>query len=115
MSTELKKGQLFIAQVIAKLKGDDAEALANSIARKSMSAIEGQIAALRSTIVDQEDRVEEANEALENAIYRTTKITDNRLYCQSIVNAQENVDNANETLSLTQKSLAYFQALLAKF
>jgi len=115
IETEVKKGGLFVKQVLAKLKGDDNEALANKIARKSISAIDGQVAALKSKIVDDENQVEEAEERLATAVYPTSVFSDNKSYVQRIVSAQESVDAAQANLDATKASITFFEALLTSF
>lgn len=112
---EVKKGKLFIAQVLSRLTGDSNTELASKISRKALSAVEGQISALKGKVVDQENVLEEAEEALQNAIYPTEMIKDNRAYCQGIANTQEKVNSAKLDLEETQESITYFEAILAKF
>lgn len=115
MSNEVKKGQLFMKQVVAKLKGDDAEAKAAKISRKGLSAVEGQIAALNSKKVDCEGEVEDATEALDAAKFPTEMITDNMTYIKGIKSAQERLDSKKAELDGVNDSLKYFGDLLASF
>lgn len=110
----LKKTELFAKEILARLKGDNNEALSNKIARKAISAFEGQIAALKAKEVDDENRVEEAGEGLNNTIYPTAMFSDNSRYCQSILDRQEELDYAKEVLKNTQDSIEFFEAQLAK-
>ena len=107
-----KKVNSFVKQVVARLAGDDNEVVAQKVARKAMSAIEGQVAALKAQIVDDEQRVEDAQERLDNAIYPTEVFSDNRSYCQRIANAQADLDAAAEILASTQESIEFFTKLL---
>jgi len=115
MANELKKGELFIKEVLAKLKGDGAEALAAKVGRKALSAFEGQIASLNSKKVDQENAVEEAQEALDAATYPTSVFSSNQSYIDGILRAQKAVDQAQEDLDSTNKALEYFTGKLAGF
>ncbi len=115
MANEVKKGQLFIQEVLAKLKGDGAEALAAKVGRKALSAFEGQIASLNSKKVDLENALEEAQEALDGATYPTTVFSSNQSYIDSILRAQKQVDEAQENLDSTNKALDYFNSKLAGF
>lgn len=115
METEIKKGKLFIAQVVAKLKGDDNQELAAKIARKGLSAVDAQLAALRAKEVDLEGSLEDANDALNNAKFPTTMITDNSAYIRGIQAAQERKDQAETNLKDVQDSLTYFENLLKEF
>jgi hypothetical protein len=107
-----KKVNSFVKEVIARLTGDDNEAVAQKVARKAMSALEGQVAALKGQLIDDEQGVEDAQETLANAIYPTETFRDNKAYCQGIVNAQEKLDAATETLDSTKESIAFFSKLL---
>ena len=61
----------FIKEVTARLKGDEAGVIAAKVERKALSAINGQLAALKAKLVDDETAVEDAEEALETVdIYR---------------------------------------------
>lgn len=115
MGNELTKGKLFLKEVVSRLKGDDAEAKGAKIARKAVSALEGQIASLNSKKVDLENNLEDAQEALSNATYPTEVFTNNQTYVQGILNAQQSVDQAKENLESTEKAITYFTSLLAKF
>lgn len=109
------KGQLFVKEVIARLKGDNAEATASKIGRKAISAFEGQLAGLNANKIDQETAVEDAEEALKTAIYPTEMFSSNEAYIRNIVSAQERLDNAIEELAATEKSIKYFSSILEKF
>lgn len=113
--TELKKGELFVKEVLNRLTGDNTEALANKIGRKAISALQGQIAALDAKQIDDENAVEDAKEALNNAKFPTTLFTDNKAYCQNILNAQARVDAAEAVLKSTTDSIAYFTNILDSY
>lgn len=114
MSSTAKKGELFVKEVMNRLKGDDNAALANKIGRKAVSAFDGQIASLKSRLVDDENTLEEAQEALKDTIYPTAMFSNNQAYCQSIVNAQQTVEAAENILKNTQDSIKFFEELLEK-
>jgi len=111
----MKKGGLFVKEVLNRLKGDDKEALAAKISRKAISAIEGQLASLRAKEVDDENAVEEAQEAINNALYPTEMFTNNKSYCDSIVDKQEELYEAEDTLKQTKESIVFFNSILEKF
>lgn len=113
MSTSTTKGKLFLKEVLARLTGDTNEVKASQIARKAISAMEGQIAALKGKRVDDENNVENKEEALKNAIYPTTLFNDNQQYTSGIVAAQNALDVAKSTLAETEDSIQYFEELLA--
>lgn len=101
-------------EILARITGDDNEALAAKIARKAISALEGQVAALNAKLVDDENLVEDRQEALEKAIYPSEMITDNRAYCSNIARCQESLDHAKKQVETTKESTAYFLDLLSK-
>jgi len=115
MANEVKKGELFIREVLAKLKGDGAEATAAKVGRKALSAFEGQIASLNSKKVDLENAVEEAEEALSSATFPTSVFSNNQSYIDGILSAQKSVDQAKENLESVNKALEYFNTKLASF
>lgn len=115
MSTTMKKGELFVKQVLAKIKGDDSEVLAAKISRKAISAVEGQLAALKAQEVDAENTVEEGQELLNNAMYPTTMITDNQSYIKNIKNAQDALVEAEAKLEDIKTSISYFENILVGF
>jgi hypothetical protein len=114
MANEVAKGSLLFKEIVARIKGDDAEATAAKVARKAISAFNAQIAAQEAKLVDDQTAVENAETALEDAIYVKEVPTDNKAYCQTIVFAQSRLDNANATLKSTEESITYFKGLLAK-
>lgn len=105
----------FEKEVRSKLNGENTDSKVSKIARKCVSGIEGQIAALKGKQIDDENAVEDANERLNSTIYPTELPTDNKKYCLSIVAAQAALDEAKEQLELTKESIKYFNELLEKF
>ena len=102
----------FIKEVTARLKGDEAGVIAAKVERKALSAINGQLAALKAKQVDDETAVEDAQEALNNAIFPTAVFSDNRWYVTSIQNAQDRLESAQLNLEATKESIAFFEDLL---
>jgi len=114
MSHEIKKGELFLKEVMNRLSGDQDAALAAKITRKAISAFDSQIAGLNAKLVDAEEAVENAEEELKEAIYPKVMITDNRQYCNNIVKSAERLDNAKEEVKTIKESLDFFNDLLSK-
>lgn len=104
----------FIAAIAAKIKGDGSDAKASRIGRKAVSAVRGQIAGLEAKLVDAQMAVETAKENLENAIYTTSEITDGQRYCQSIANAQQNLQMAENSLKEVEDSISFFKGIGTK-
>jgi hypothetical protein len=102
----------FIKEVTARLKGDEAGVVAAKVERKALSAINGQLAALKAKLVDDETAVEDAEEALNNAIFPTSVFTDNGFYVRNIQSRQEDLDTAKATLDSTKETIAYFENLV---
>ena len=115
MSNEVKKGELFIREVVARLTGDGAEAKAAKISRKALSAVEGQLASLKAKVVDQENSLEDAQEALKTAKYPTEFPSSNQSYVDAILRAQRTVDENQANLDSTNKAIEYFEGLLKSF
>jgi hypothetical protein len=108
MSTKVKT---FVDLVVARLTGDDAQVKAIRIEKKAKSAFKSQIAALEAKIVDAEMHVEEAIEAVNNAIVPASDITDGKRYIEAIVSAQSKLDASQEQLDNLKDSLDYFTNL----
>ncbi len=104
----------FIKEVKARLKGDEAGVIAAKVERKALSAINGQLAALKAKLVDDETRVEDADEALATAIFPTSVFTDNNEYIRNIHFAQEKLDDAKNALECTKETINYFEKLLVE-
>ena len=102
----------FFKEVTARLKGDENGVIAAKVERKALSAINGQLAALKAKQVDDETAVEDAQEAFNNAIFPTAVFTDNRWYVTSIQSAQDRLESAQADLVATMESIAFFEGLL---
>lgn len=98
-------------EILARLKGDENQAIAAINERKARSAFKGQVSALESKIVDLEDVVTEKKEALENAIYPVTKITNNQNFIDAVMAAKNALVEAEEDLEDAKEALAFFQDL----
>ncbi len=105
----------FLEKVTQKIKGDDAAVKAAKILRKAESAIKGQVATLNAKLVDDENNLETAQEALDNCIFTGADISSNQIYCNNIASAELNVRQYQENLDATKKSITYFQGLLSNF
>ena len=115
MTTTVVKGQLFVKEVVARLKGDNAEALGAKIARKAISSVEGQLAALKAKQVDLEDTLEDAEEALKVAKFPIEMITDNQNYILNIRKKFNNLEEAKADLADVKESIKFFEDLLNEF
>jgi prefoldin subunit 5 len=113
--SEVATVKSYVKQVIAKLKGDESEVVAEKNFRKAVSSVKQQIGGLENKQVDLESSLEEAQERLDNAKYPTTLISNSQSFTQSIATAQERVDNAQAELDATKKSITFFKGLLTEF
>ena len=109
----MSKVSNFIKEVTARLKGDEAGVIAAKVERKAISAINGQLASLKAKLVDDETAVEDAEEALNNAIYPTNVFIDNSHYVKTILARQEMLDSAVTSLESTKETIAYLENLLS--
>ena len=115
MGSIMKKGETLVKEITARLKGDNDGALAAKIARKAISAVDSQIAALRAREVDLEGSLEDAKEAYKIARAPLEMITDNQSYIREIKKAKETEERAAEELQDVIDSIKYFEELLASF
>lgn len=106
-----KKIANFAKELKARLSQDSDGVIVAKNQRKADSAINGQIAALKSKAVDLEATVEDRTEELQKAKYPTTLITDNQSFVQGIVNATSRLDNAKAALADVNKSIEFFTQL----
>ena len=109
--TKVTKVTNFIKQVTAQLTGDQNTVIATKNARKADSALNGQLAALNSKLVDLESLVEDAEEALYLAKYPKTLITDNQSFLNNIKKASEAFETAKDNVANVEESIAFFTAL----
>ena len=98
----MNKVSNFIKEVTARLKGDEAGVVAAKVERKAQSAINGQLAALRAKLVDDETAVEDAEEAFNTAVFPTNVFTDNRDYVTQIQSANTRLEEAKDQLEATR-------------
>ena len=109
--TMSQKVKNFVKQLTARLKQDQDAVVVLKNQRKADSAINSQLAALESKVVDLEEVVENRVEALNDAKYPTTLITDNKRYVDNIVRAKEALDNAQADLESAKESIVFFKKL----
>jgi hypothetical protein len=105
----------FVKQVKAQLTGDQTEVVALKNARKADSAVNGQLAALKSRLVDLEGTVEDREESLHLVKFPKDLITDNQSFIRRINESQEMLDDAYDALVDVKSSIDYFEALAAEY
>ena len=95
----VSKTKSFVKEVIAILKGDDAEATGQKILRQADSAFKTQIASLTGDTISLEDAVEDAKEALRLARLNHGQLISNRnVYISNLITAQNRLVDAEEAL-----------------
>lgn len=112
-----KEVKNFVDQVIAYLKGDEDKTIALKNARKAQAAVKGQISALESRLVDEEDNLVEATEAAEIAMYPKVAIGSgaeaSRNYVDGLISSSEAVEDAEEAIDCTKETIKFLKAFLA--
>ncbi len=111
MSIE-KQLKSYAKEIIARLKGDADEKVAAQNERKARVAAEGNISALKTRLLDDEENLIDAKEARDNAIYPIERITDNETYIQGIIRAEGTVQQMEEELKTTKESIEYWEKFL---
>ena len=112
----MTKMESYIKEVAALIKGDDADALAMKIWRKSVSAFKVQLAAMEGNLISKEDKVENAKEILKKALYNNgILIADDKgdVYVQNQIDAQNRVEQAEKELAAHKKTIAFLEAQYA--
>jgi hypothetical protein len=106
----VSKTKSFVKEVIAILKGDDAEATGQKILRQADSAFKTQIASLTGDTISLEDAVEEAKEALRLARLNHGQLISNRnSYISSLLTANNRLVEAEEALEAHTAKLAFLK------
>jgi len=115
MSTK-KKVVNYVDRVLAYLQGDEDKTIALKNARKAQAAVKGQISALQSRLVDEEEVLQTAIEKEEEAKYPKTLIAAgaeaSRKYVDSILNTSDAVIEAEESIEITKETIALLEAFL---
>jgi uncharacterized protein (DUF111 family) len=102
---------LFLKQVVARIKGDDAKTKAVRITRKCLSAIKAQIASLESEAENAKIRLEDAEEKMKGAIYPDRLFENSVDYLQSIAHAHDEVEKARQRWEAIQQSIRFFTSV----
>jgi len=106
----MNKVESFVNQVIAIIKGDNAEAIAAKIWRQADSAFKVQIASLGGDIVVKEDAVTNAEENLAKKLVNNGKeITNRDTYIADIISAKESLKQAEKQLAAHKETIAFLE------
>jgi hypothetical protein len=104
----VSKTKSFVKEVVAILKGDDAEATAQKILRQADSAFKTQIASLTGDTIALEDKLEDAKESLRlSRLNYGQPISDRNSYVRSLLDAQNKVSSAEEALEIHSAKLKF--------
>jgi hypothetical protein len=102
---------VFLKQVVARIKGDDAKTRAVRITRKCLSAIKAQIASLESEAENAKIRLEDTEEKRKGVIYPDQLFENSVDYLQSIAKAHDEVEKARQRWEAIQQSIRFFASV----
>lgn len=109
----MTKTTSFIAQFVAIIKGDDAEVQAQKAWRQAENAIQTQIHSLQGETMTFEDKLEVARENAANALVNNGQlIADKQRYVRDLIEAENKVTLAEETLKNHKETVALLQSKL---
>lgn len=105
----------YLKETLARITGNADKVIAEKNYRKATAAIKGQLASLEATLVNAEDELETANEALNDASYPTILIGASSNYIEGLAMAQDNVDAAQDHVKDVKASIEFYKRKLAEF
>lgn len=104
---------LFVKQIIATIKGDEAEATAIKIQRQATNALTPQIAVKEAMVYDLEEAINTAKEKLSNVTINFGKpIEDREQYIRDLFKAKEAVIDAEEALEDHEAEIEFLKEIL---
>jgi len=104
----MNKMKSFVKEVVAILKGDDAEATGQKILRQADSAFKAQIASLNGDTIALEDAVENSKEQVNLCrVNKGNLITDRNDYIRNLCSAKNRLTEAQEALDVHNEKLAF--------
>lgn len=106
----MNKTKSFVKEIVALLKGDDAEATGQKVLRQADSAFKTQIASLTGDTIALEDRLEDAKENLRlTRLNFGLQITDRNSYIRSLLDAKNLLTSTEEALELHNAKLDFLR------
>lgn len=106
----MNKTKSFVKEIVALLKGDDAEATGQKVLRQADSAFKTQIASLTGDTIALEDRLEDAKENLRlTRLNHGLQITDRNSYIRSLLDAKNLLTSTEEALELHNAKLDFLR------
>ena len=104
------KTKSFKETVQEKLKGENAETISEKIQKQADSAFKTHIASLTGDTIALEDKVADAEEALELArINNANTISDRNAYIQNLILKQNNLIVAKQNLESHKETIAFLE------
>lgn len=106
----------FIKGFVALVQGDTAEATAQKVFRQVQSALNTQIAIMNGDLVAKEEAVADAKDAYNKARLNDGKelqSSDRTRYVRNLVDANNNVKEAEEALEAHKETLEFLKSELA--
>lgn len=104
-----------VKQVVAQLKGDDAEVIAQKIYRQADSALKTHIANMKGNLIEAEDRAETASEHAKSALSNHAQlITDRTKYVDNLLSADADLKLANEELAYLKETINFLEEKLVE-
>jgi len=110
----MNKVKSFVKEFTARVKGDDVTAQAEKALRQADSALNVQISVMVGDTIKFEDAVESAKEELALARVNSGEAISNRdAYVRTLLEAKNEVTEAEENLASHIKTLAFLKETLA--
>ena len=104
------KTKSFKETVQEKLKGENVETISAKIQKQADSAFKTHIASLTGDTIALEDKVADAEEALELArINNANTISDRNAYIQNLIIKQNNLTVAKQNLESHKETIAFLE------
>lgn len=105
----------FVKSIIAHLKGDDAEVQALKIQKQGTARLKQHLSAMEAERLTLEEDIESAKENISLAIINNgISITDGNSYVKGIVSANQNLQDALDTLEAHDKTVKILKEALVK-
>lgn len=108
----------YVQTLMALLQGDEDKAIALKNARKVSALVKGQISALNSKLIDQENDLEEAVEKAEEAKYPKELIgsgsSAGKTFIDNLFNTHWAVEEAEDEIEATKEAIAMLEAFLSE-
>jgi hypothetical protein len=106
----MNKTKSFVKEIVALLKGDDAEATAQKVLRQADSAFKTQIASLTGDTISLEDAVVDAQENLRlSRLNNGSIISDRNSYIRNLLDAKNRLTEAEEALEAHNAKLDFLK------